>query len=129
GLRAYVTAEIGGTVSILDAKRHELIGSVELEGGQGKPVGVIVSPDNSMVYTANGRANTVSIVSASLRKEVGSIRVGRRPWGIALSRDGRTLYSANGLSDDLSIIDGATRRVIATVSVGKRPWGVALVER
>jgi len=113
---------------VIDVAKKEVLETIELEGGQGKPVGVVVSPDNKTVYVANGRANRVSVVDAALGKVVASIPVGHRPWGIALSRDGKTLYTANGLSDDVSVIDVASRRVVATIAVGKRPLGVALVE-
>lgn len=129
GARAYVTAEIGGSVSVIDVAKREVIETIQLKGGQGKPVGVVVSPDNKTVFVANGRASRVSVIDVATSKVVESIPVGRRPWGIALSRDGKLLYTANGLSDDVSVIDVASRKVIATVAVGKRPWGLTIVER
>ncbi len=62
GLRAYVTNEISGTVSVVDAATHEVIETIELEGGEAKPVGVSVSPDGTRVYVANGHAGTVSVI-------------------------------------------------------------------
>jgi YVTN family beta-propeller protein len=100
--------------------------SVELERGEGKPVGVAVSPDGRLVYVANGAAGVVTVLDARTLKAVGRIPVGKRPWGIALSRDGRFLYTANGLSDSVSIVDTRARKVVATVHVGKRPWGLAV---
>ena len=103
-----------------------MITTIPLERRQGKPVGVVVSPDGKWVYVANGNANAVSIIDATRNAVVGRIPVGRRPWGIAISPDGRTLYTADGLSNQLSVIDVATRRVRATVKTDKQPWGVAI---
>lgn len=106
-----------------DVARHEVIETVELERGEGKPVGVVASADGARVYVANGLTSAVSVIDARTLRVVARIPVGRRPWGIALSADGRWLYTANGLSNDISIIDTRTHRVIR---VGQRPWGIAV---
>jgi PQQ-dependent catabolism-associated beta-propeller protein len=124
GSRAWVTNEIGGTLTVIDARRHAVLDNVELEGGTGKPVGVVVSPDGRLVYVANGAANVVSVVDARRLRVVARIPVGRRPWGIALSRDGRWLVTANGVSNDVSLVDTSTRKEVARVKVGDRPWGL-----
>ena len=126
GRRAYVTAEIGGTLSAIDVARHEVTGTVELEGGSGKPVGVVASRDGRRVYVANGAAHHVSVIDAGTMRVAGRIPVGRRPWGLALSPDGTRLYSANGLTNDVTVIDTRTHRVIGTVAAGTRPWGLAV---
>jgi YVTN family beta-propeller protein len=102
------------------------VSTIPLEGGDGKPVGVAVSPDGRWLYAANGRTSTVSVVNLVTGSLAATIKVGRRPWGIALSRDGKRAYTANGLSNDVSVIDLASRRVIASIKVGDKPWGVAV---
>jgi YVTN family beta-propeller protein len=127
GRRAYVTAEIGSTLSVIDLVGGKVEGTVELERGRARPVGVVVARDGT-VYVANGGANTVSVVEPLQMKVVATIPVGRRPWNLALSRDGAWLVTANGQSDDVSVVDTRIRRVVSTVKVGRRPWGVALVQ-
>jgi PQQ-dependent catabolism-associated beta-propeller protein len=122
GSRAWVTNEIGGTLTVVDANRHVVLDNLELEGGTGKPVGVVAS--GRFVYVANGAANVVSVVDARTLRVVARIPVGRRPWGIAISSDGRWLVTANGVSNDVSLVDTATRKEVARVKVGERPWGV-----
>src|SRR5690349_19166158 len=126
GKRGYVTAEIGGSLSVIDTRTRTIVKTIPLENRQGKPVGVAVSPDGKWIYVANGNAGVVSVIDATRNAVVGRIPVGRRPWGIAVSRDGRTIYTADGLSDTMSVIDAATRRVTAKVKVGRQPWGVAV---
>jgi YVTN family beta-propeller protein len=91
-----------------------------------KPVGVIVSPDGSRIYVANGRANTVSVIDAATLQIVTTVAVGQRVWGIALTPDGKRLYAANGLSNDVSVIDTATNNRVTSVKAGDGPWGVAV---
>jgi YVTN family beta-propeller protein len=112
---------------VIDARRHRLLDTIPLPRGSA-PVGVAVSPDGRLVYVANGRADSVSVIDVRARAVAASIPVGRRPWGVALTRDGRRLYVANGRSNSVSIIDTATKRVVAAVPVGAGPWGIAIAD-
>jgi YVTN family beta-propeller protein len=146
GRRLYAANEDAGTASVTDlasgrllatlivgiepegvAVSHEVVATVELEGGTGKPVGVTVSPDGRRVYVANGAAHHVSVLDAASLGLVARIPVGRRPWGLTLSQDGRRLYTANGLTNDVSVIDTRTNRVVGRAAVGTRPWGLAVI--
>ena len=124
---AYVSAEIGGSVTMIDTKAREIVATRSLDGGESKPVGVVVSPDGGRVYVACGRSNAVAVLNARTLLPLAKIPVGHRPWGVTLSADGGTLYVANGMSNTVSVIDTRTSRVRATVAVGVRPWGVAFV--
>ncbi len=119
-----MTAEIGGTVSVVDTARHEVTQTIDLGPGA-KPVGIVVSPDGARIWVANGSADAVVAIDAGTRRPQATIPVGKRPWGLGLAPDGRRLYAANGQSDDVSVIDTATAQVVATVPVGAGPWGVA----
>src|SRR5204862_570562 len=44
GARVYVSNEISGTLAVIDGRTHALISSIPIDGAQGKPVGVAVSP-------------------------------------------------------------------------------------
>ena len=52
---AYVTHEKSNDVWVIDTKTDEVVAKVEV--GQ-RPRGVVISPDNSLVYIANGWART-----------------------------------------------------------------------
>jgi YVTN family beta-propeller protein len=120
-----VTAEIGGTVTDIDTKTREIVTTIPIDRGEGKPVGVVVSPNGKRVYVASGRTGTLSVIDAATYTVLASIPVGKRPWGVAITRDARYVYTANGLSNDVSVLDTSTNRVVATIKVGQRPWGVA----
>jgi YVTN family beta-propeller protein len=111
---------------VIDTRSRTVTRTIPLEGRQGKPVGLAVSPDGKRIYVANGNANVVSVVDTEKGAVVGRIPVGKRPWGIAVSNDGRVVYTADGLSDAISVIDAKSGRVIRNVKVGRQPWGVAV---
>lgn len=129
GRRAYVTNEISGSLSVVDVARHEVVATVDLDGGRARPVGVVVSPDGRRVWVANGHTNNVSVIDAVELREIATVEVGRRPWGIGITPDGSRVYTANGLSNDVSVIDAASLRVVGTVPAGRRPWGIAITPR
>ncbi len=124
----YVSNEMGGTVSLVDAARGQVTATVALPEGA-RPMGLAVSPDGARLFVATGRGGTVVAVDTRTHQPIGTVKVGTRPWGIALTRDGRKLYVANGPSHDVSVVDvadPAAMRVVRTLPVGQLSWGVAI---
>ena len=120
-----MSAEVDGTVSVIEVPEHRVSSDITLPPGF-RPMGVEVSPDGKRVYVAGGRGGSVAVIDAGTNTIVGSVKVGTRPWGIALTPDGKKLYAANGPSNDVSVVDVRTLRVVATIPAGKSPWGVAI---
>jgi YVTN family beta-propeller protein len=67
-------------VVMIDTKTNTVVGSVEV--GE-RPWGIAVTPDGSLVFTANGPSNDVSFVDVPGRKVIANVKVGDRPWGVA----------------------------------------------
>ena len=130
GSRAYVTAENGNSISVVDTHTHTVIGTIALPrdnaGLQLKPKGIVVSHDGKRLYVATGRGNCVAAIDVPAQKVVQLIPTGQRPWGIAFSADETKLYTANGLSNDVSVIDVAKGSVITTIKAGNGPWGIVV---
>lgn len=125
GSRAYVSAEFGANIAVIDVASHELVSEIPLPEGS-LPMGLVLSPDESTLYVANGRGQTVVAIDLATETVTHSVEVGPRPWGLAMSLDGSTLYSANGPSDDVSVIDVDTFTVTRKIPVGETPWGVVV---
>ena len=53
--RAYVTAENGGTVHVVDTKTHSVTKTLKITGEMARPMGVTASPDGKRVYVTTGR--------------------------------------------------------------------------
>ena len=92
------------------------------------PAGLAVSPDQTLLASADRDADQVSIfdiASHDLRHAVG---VGERPFGLAFAPDGR-LFVGNVGTNDVTVIDPVLGRHLATVAVGARPYGIAFTDR
>ena len=121
GARAWVSAEAGGNVTVIDVATDSVLAQFPIRDGKTKPVRIAFSPDGRLAYITEGAGASVSIVDVARQTVIDSIAVGRRPWGIALSPDGSRLYTADGRSDQVSVLDTKSRKVIATIKTGERP--------
>jgi len=128
GTLAYATSEISGEVKKVDIESGTIIGKMPLADDKAKPKDILLSIDESKLFVAGGRANSIFVLDANTLEIHKKIPVGKRVWGLALSRDGSRLYTTDGVSNQVSVIDTNITEVIATVPVGKFPWGVAVYE-
>lgn len=133
GLRLYVSAEIGGTVSVIDplaAGGPTLLNKIEFKipgvrQEMLQPVGMALTRDNTVLFVALGPANHVAVVDANTSQVIGYILVGERVWHLAFTPDQKYLVTTNGNSNDVTIIDVAAQKAIKSVQVGQQPWGAA----
>jgi YVTN family beta-propeller protein len=52
-----------------------------------RPWGIALSPDEKLLYTANGLSNDISVVDLATRTVLKKIKVGEKPWGVAVVMD------------------------------------------
>ena len=126
-----MSSEVGGTVSVIDAKSHEVAKVINfaipgISPDLIQPVGMRFSKDSNYVFVALGPSNRVAVVDAASFEVKDYILVGQRPWHMEMGPDGKKLYVANGLTNDLTIIDVPTLKADKSVPVGRLPWGVAI---
>jgi PQQ-dependent catabolism-associated beta-propeller protein len=131
GAEVWVSAEIGGTVSVIDDAtrqiKHQItfeIPAVPPEAIQ--PVGIAITSDNTKAFVALGPANRVAVIDAQTYEVKDYLLVGQRVWQLGFSPDEKFVYSTNGVSNDISVIDVDAETVIKSVAVGSFPWGVAV---
>ncbi|MFC7556919.1 hypothetical protein ACFQU7_38985 [Pseudoroseomonas wenyumeiae] len=89
-----MSAEIGGTISVIDAANHAVAGTVEFQvpgvpREAVQPVGMIFSADGATLYVALGPANRVAMVDARSLQVQRYLLVGQRVWNLALSPTAR----------------------------------------
>ena len=131
GKTVWVSAEIGGTLSIIDAKTFELLKVIgfEIPGVPAEliqPMGIDFSKDGKLAFLALGPANRVAVIDTPSYEVKQYILVGQRPWHLELDPDGKKLYVANGLTNDMTVVDVASLKAEKSVPVGRLPWGVAI---
>ena len=128
GSRAFVPGENDASIAAIDVAADRVVARATLTGESARPMGVALSPDDSVLFVTTGRGRRLVRLDAASLAVTGSVEVGDRPWGVTLSQDGRFAYTANGPSNDVTVIDAAAMRVVARVRVGERPWGVVAVQ-
>jgi len=131
GKLLFVTAEIGGTVAVVDVATKEVIHKIafEISGVLPEaiqPVGLKITKDGSRIYVALGPANRVAVIDGASFEVLDYLLVGQRVWQLAFTPDESLLFTTNGNSNDVSVIDVAAGEVVRSVPVGQQPWGIVV---
>jgi PQQ-dependent catabolism-associated beta-propeller protein len=134
GAKLYVTAEIGGTVNVIDPATGDEIGKIEFavsgvppEALQ--PVGMRITKDDKLAFVALGPSNRVAVIDVATDEVLEYLLVGRRVWHMDFTPDEKYLFTTNGNSNDVSVIDVEDLKVIKSIPVGELPWGVAIMPK
>jgi PQQ-dependent catabolism-associated beta-propeller protein len=127
----WISAEIGGTVSVIDPAKREIKKKItfEIPGLRREaiqPVGISITRDGRTGFVALGPANRVAVIDATTHQVTKYLLVGQRVWHLAFTPDEKYMLTTNGVSNDVSIIDVAAQKVIKTIQVGELPWGVTI---
>jgi PQQ-dependent catabolism-associated beta-propeller protein len=131
GSQVWVSAEVGGTVSVIDTKTKKVVKKISfaipgLRADTIQPVGVSITADGTKAYVALGPANHVAVIDTKTYEVQKYILVGQRVWHLAFTPDHKTLITTNGNSNDITFIDTASDEPVQSVTVGQQPWGVVV---
>ena len=127
----WISAEIGGTVSVIDEKTRQIKKKISFEiPGLAKeaiqPVGIRITKDGKKAFVALGPANRVAEIDGNTYEVTRYILVGQRPWQLAFTPDEKLIISTNGNSNDITFIDVETGEPVKSTTVGELPWGVVV---
>jgi YVTN family beta-propeller protein len=104
------SCEFSGTVIKVDVPRQMLLGQLALAPG-GMPQDVKLSPDGSVFYVADMKADGVYLIDGDRLSRIGFVPTGKGAHGLYVSRDSRDLYVTNRGEGSISVLDFATRKV------------------
>ncbi|HET6387883.1 YVTN family beta-propeller repeat protein [Hyphomicrobium sp.] len=127
----WVSAEIGGTVTVINPADRKIVGKVnfEIPGVEKEaiqPVGIRITKDGKTAFVALGPANRVAVIDTATLKVLKYILVGQRVWQMYFTPDEKLLLTTNGASNDVTVIDVANQKAIKSIKVGRYPWGVVV---
>ena len=130
GTELWVSAEIGGTISVFDVATQTEQAKIDFEvdgvhPDRVQPVGFELSAGDTHAFVALGPSNHVAVVNAETYEVEDYILVGRRVWHMDFNADRSLLFTTNGVSGDVTVIDVASRKPLKTIKVGRFPWGAA----
>ncbi|MBE7200176.1 MAG: PQQ-dependent catabolism-associated beta-propeller protein, partial [Parafilimonas terrae] len=131
GKYLWVSAEVGGTVSVIDVAQRRVIKKItfkipSVNDEAIQPVGIRITKDGTKAFVALGPANRVAVIDAKTYAVEKYLPVGQRVWQLAFTPDQKQLFTTNGTSNDVSVIDVAAEKVVKSIPVGLLPWGVAI---
>jgi YVTN family beta-propeller protein len=123
---AYVTNASDDTVSVIDTRTNQVIGS-PIAVGDG-PVAVAVDVPRARAYVTNQNDDTVSVINTRTNQVIGSpITVGDNPVAVAVDVPRARAYVTNANDDTVSVINTRTNQVIGSpITVGDNPFAVAV---
>lgn len=137
--RVYVTNEVGGDMTVIDAGTNKVLMSIPL--GK-RPRGIHPSPDHKFLYIAvsgtpiagpgvdestlpppDRSADGIGVFDVQQKKIVRTIPGGADPENFDLSPDGSKIYMSNEDTSSISIVDIASG-TFKSFPVGPQPEGV-----
>jgi Uncharacterized conserved protein len=118
--KVYFTAEGSKVIGRYDPATHRVDWTLGI--GQNRTHMLVVSKDESKIFTANVNSDTISILDRDKNGDASGwietpVSVGKGPEGFDVSPDGKELWAANSHDGTLSIIDLASRKVVQTVDL------------
>jgi len=110
GNEVWVSAEIGGTVKVIDPNSKEVKNTISFQipgvnAESIQPVGIRHTKDEKYTFVALGPANRIAVIDQKTKELIKYLLVGQRVWQLDFSPDQRTLLSTNGVSNDVSFIN------------------------
>jgi YVTN family beta-propeller protein len=118
--KVYFTAEGSKVIGRYDPATHQVDWTLGI--GQNRTHMLVVSRDESRIFTANVNSDTISILDRDKNGDASGwietpVSVGKGPEGFDVSPDGKEVWAANSHDGTLSIIDVASRKVVQTLDV------------
>ena len=89
-----------------------------------EPSSIAVNPSTNIVYVANYKGNTTSVIDGKTNRVTDTIPVGNSPDPVAVNPSTNIVYVANYWDKTIPVIDGKTNRVTATIPVDNEPSSV-----
>jgi YVTN family beta-propeller protein len=122
GPRIYVANESSNSVTVIDAQKFEVIGTVDAKNHSTHDLAL--SRDGKRLFATNLASGRLSVIDTQLLETIASISTGTRCHVVTLTNDNRQAWVANIGEDNISIVDTATYRILGTIPVGKGPTGL-----
>src|SRR6476660_115123 len=138
--RIYVTNEVSGDMTIIDAGTLNVIATIPL--GK-RPRGIHASPDGKTIYVAlsgspiagpgvdesklpppDKSADGIGVFDVRQNKLVRLIQSGSDPENFDLNKDGSQIFVSNEDDSKASMVDTAAGKVVKTFPLGEEPEGV-----
>jgi YVTN family beta-propeller protein len=116
GRRVYIAHAT--QVEVLDADTSELVGTIPNTPGAH---GVAVASEFGRGFITAGKSDSVIIFDLKTLKQLGEVKVGKKPDAIIYDPGTKHVFAMNGDSDNTTVINAADGKVVATIDLGGGP--------
>jgi YVTN family beta-propeller protein len=118
--RIFVTDEMGGALTVIDADTNAVVTRIDMGGEVGN---VQYDPATKKIYAPIQSRNELAVVDPKLNRLVDHFALpgGRHPHGLRIASDGPTGYVACDNDDRLLVVDLVGKKVLATLPLGHDP--------
>lgn len=123
GPRIYVANESSNNVSVIDAERFHLIGTIDAKNHATHDLAL--SRDGKTLFATNLASGRLSVIDTEKMETVASIYTGARSHVVTLTNDNKQAWIANIGEDDISILDINSLKIVGSLPTGKGPTGLA----
>jgi YVTN family beta-propeller protein len=118
--KVYFTAEGSKVIGRYDPATHQVDWTLGV--GQDRTHMLVVSKDESRIFTANVNSDSISILDRDKSGDASGwietpIAVGKGPEGFDVSPDEKELWAANSHDGTVSVVDLINRKVVQTIDV------------
>lgn len=120
---AFVTVMGAERIDQIDLATLKVVRS--LPGAGITPRHIVLSPDESVLYSSNHLMDTVRSIDVESGELIATVRTGGQPRSMAMADDGRSLYVVNYLDGTFSKVRTSDMTVVQTKTIGGRPIGVS----
>jgi DNA-binding beta-propeller fold protein YncE len=114
GRYAFASCEFSGNMIEVDLQTQRVIGTLTLNHGLASPQDVKLSPDGSILYTADQLNGGLWEIDPVDLRAVGFLHTGAGAHGLYPSRNGRLMYVSNRAAGTISVVSFERRRIIDT---------------
>lgn len=127
GRKLYAANRYSGLVYVIDPVAGSVKKTINLKKrAEYSLEGVVLSPDKSLLYLANGAIGEVFVIDTRDDTERAPIVINGVASAIAAGPEGKTLYVVDGQDPSLLILDTETKNVVKRIPVGAQPTGAAV---
>ncbi len=119
-------------IRIVDLNNSTIIDSIVLAGVHSidpEPIYMAISPDNNILFVANNKDATMSVIRLSTREVIETVEFSTpKAFGISISEDGSRVYvGCTNTRPELGmiyIIDGESYQKLDSITAGSEPFGL-----
>lgn len=124
GRTLFIADQAGKRVVAFSISSSKITGSVALTE---KPNGLVVSPDNRLLYvTMDSAEGWIFVINTGTNAIQARWRAGHTPCSPVLSPDGKILYVCNRFDNDVAVLDATSGLEMARVGVSREPVAASL---